>query len=97
MDIQTHNNTIQSSALRLRMIVDIIFLGGISKMGKAIYLLYDGDSPDGRGTPDYIGKTTSKERARKHLIKVKRNPYSTGKVEKLSGKSKDLVWGEDDL
>ena len=66
-------------------------------MLKVTYLLYDGDSPDGRGTPKLTGQTTNKERARKHLLKTKNDPYPTGKVERLCGKNKDLVWDEDDL
>lgn len=44
------------------------------------YLLFDGSSEDGRGEPKYIGRTTSKEIAKKHFMKVNRSPYSTGKV-----------------
>lgn len=44
------------------------------------YLLYDGTSVDGRGIPDYVGRTTNKEVARKHHKNVRSSPYSTGKV-----------------
>lgn len=44
------------------------------------YLLFDGSSPDGRGEPKYIGRTTSKTIAKKHFKEVESNPYSTGKV-----------------
>ena len=44
------------------------------------YLLFDGSSPDGRGEPDYVGRTTHKELALKHYKKVNESPYSTGKV-----------------
>lgn len=44
------------------------------------YLLFDGSSPDGRGEPKYVGRTTHKEEAKKHFNKVESSPYSTGKV-----------------
>lgn len=44
------------------------------------YLLFDGSSPDGRGEPDYVGRTSHKESAKKHYKKVSKSPYSTGKV-----------------
>lgn len=44
------------------------------------YLLFDGSSPDGRGEPKYVGRTTSKALAQKHFKEVESNPYSTGKV-----------------
>lgn len=44
------------------------------------YLLFDGSSPDGRGEPEFIGRTLHKEVAKKHFEKVDGNPYSTGKV-----------------
>ena len=43
------------------------------------YLLFDGSSPDGRGNPNYIGRTTDKKKAVAHYKKCK-SPYSTGKV-----------------
>lgn len=46
------------------------------------YLLFDGTSPDGRGEPKYVGRTSHKRLAKKHFDSVDRNknPYSTGKV-----------------
>lgn len=44
------------------------------------YLLYDGNSVDDRGMPDYVGRTTHKEIARKHHEKVRSSPHSTGMV-----------------
>lgn len=44
------------------------------------YLLFDGSSPDGRGEPKYVGRTTHKALAKKHFKKIDSNPYSTGKV-----------------
>ena len=46
----------------------------------AWYLLFEGSSPDGRGEPDYVGRTSHKELALKHFKKVIDSPYSTGKV-----------------
>jgi hypothetical protein len=43
------------------------------------YLLYDGDSPDGRGIPSYIGRTLDRNIAWAHHEKCK-SPYSTGRV-----------------
>lgn len=47
---------------------------------KAIYLLFDGDSVDGRGSPQYSGKTEDYSKAKAHYEKCGDNPYSTGKV-----------------
>ena len=46
------------------------------------YLLFDGNSSDGRGEPKYAGRTTHKELAKNHFNKVDyhKNPYSIGKV-----------------
>lgn len=44
------------------------------------YLLFDGSSPDGRGYPKFVGRTTNKAEAKKHHEKVSRDPYSTGMV-----------------
>ena len=45
------------------------------------FLLYDGQSEDGRGTGKYIGRTLDPKLALEHQYKVKANPYSTGKVD----------------
>lgn len=44
------------------------------------FLLYDGQSEDGRGSGQYIGRTTDKEYAKSHYDRVTKNPYSTGNV-----------------
>jgi hypothetical protein len=44
------------------------------------FLLFDGSSPDGRGDPDYIGRTTDKAKAKAHAKKCSENPYCTGYV-----------------
>lgn len=44
------------------------------------YILYDGDSGDGKGTPTYYGRTTDKEVAKEHWKKCESSFYSIGKV-----------------
>lgn len=44
------------------------------------YLLYGGQSVDGMGEGQYIGRTTDANKAMAHYIKCDKNPYSTGKV-----------------
>jgi len=54
------------------------------------YLLFDGDSPDGMGSPDYIGRTLDKDKAQAHHDKCRENPYSTGKVVVVTDKEYKL-------
>ena len=57
------------------------------------YLLYDGSSTDGRGTPDYVGRTTDKSVAEKHANRCSENPYCTGYVLEVSdSKAKRLTY-----
>lgn len=46
------------------------------------YLLFEGSSADGRGNPDYVGRTTDPAAAKKHfrMVDYRKDPYSTGKV-----------------
>ena len=44
------------------------------------YILYDGNSVDGTGSPDFYKRTTDKQEAKEHWKKCKSNPYSTGRV-----------------
>lgn len=44
------------------------------------FLLFDGSSPDGRGQPDFAGRTTDKAKAKKHYEACRKNPYSVGQV-----------------
>jgi hypothetical protein len=44
------------------------------------FLLFDGTSPDGRGQPHFVGRTTDKDRACRHYNRCKKDPYSTGDV-----------------
>lgn len=46
---------------------------------KTWYILYDGTSPDGRGDPVYLTRTTDPEIARKFL-KDRNDPHSLAKV-----------------
>jgi hypothetical protein len=50
----------------------------------AWFLLYEGSSPDGRGTAEYVGRTTDPVVARAHHAKVSSNPYSTGYVQRIT-------------
>jgi len=47
-------------------------------MKEVWYLLFDGDSPDGRGTPAYAGRTLDVKKAMAHHQKCKADPYCTG-------------------
>lgn len=49
-------------------------------MSDVWYLLYGGQSPDGRGEPKYVGRTIDKKVALAHFNKVKKSAYSSGKV-----------------
>jgi hypothetical protein len=44
------------------------------------FLLFGGTSPDGRGQPVFVGRTTDKAKARKHYAKCRKNPHSIGSV-----------------
>lgn len=44
------------------------------------FLLFDGSSPDGLGTPKYKGRTGDPLTAMEHLSKVANDGYSTGEV-----------------
>lgn len=44
------------------------------------YLLYGGESADGRGEGIYKGRTLDPEVAHTHLLSIVDNPYSIGKV-----------------
>ncbi len=59
------------------------------------FLLFDGSSPDGRGYPDYIGRTTNRKEAHKHYRLCKDNPYSTGCVKVATDTEYRLARKED--
>jgi hypothetical protein len=44
------------------------------------FLLYGGESADGLGPGRYETRTTDEEVAKRHLERIRENPYSTGKV-----------------
>lgn len=48
------------------------------------YLLYEGTSPDGRGSAEYVGRTIDPAVARAHHKKVHGSPYSTGYVMRIT-------------
>lgn len=55
------------------------------------FLLYDGTSPDGRGHPKYIGRTTDLEKALKHFQKCAHSPNSIGEVKIINDKHERTV------
>ena len=44
------------------------------------FLLYDGSSVDGRGSPDYFGRTKDRKLAMEWLKERETNPYSIARV-----------------
>lgn len=58
---------------------------------KPLYLLYSGQSVDGLGTPDYAGRTEDISVAFKHWTFCKENPYSTGKVVRITDTKETLL------
>lgn len=61
------------------------------------YLLYDGESVDGWGKPDYLTRTTDKKVALEHYKKSKKNPYSIGKAVVVTDNKHYVVFSESDL
>ena len=62
------------------------------------FLLFDGNSPDGMGSSDFIKRTTDKELAIAHYKMTSKNPYSTGKVIIITdtihtNADNDTAWG----
>jgi len=55
------------------------------------YLLYDGQSTDGRGNAKYFMRTTDKHIAEMHYRKILKNPYSTGYVVILTDSTETRV------
>lgn len=47
---------------------------------KTWFLLYGGQSEDGMGPSEYLGRTTDPDTAQKFYEAIKSNPYSTGRV-----------------
>jgi hypothetical protein len=63
----------------------------------AWFLLYDGTSADGLGSPTYCGRTTDPIKALDHFIKCRRNVYSTGKVVIITDDKEATVHNEQTL
>lgn len=61
------------------------------------FLLYGGTSCDGAGPGKYIGRTLDVDEARKHFLKCRKNPYSTGKVEIITDTEHHIAWLESDF
>ena len=55
------------------------------------YLLYDGQSTDGRGHAKYLTRTTDKHIAEMHYCKTIKNPYSNGYVVILTDTTEKIV------
>ena len=63
----------------------------------AWFILYDGQSPDGRGQPQFCGRTTSVRIAKAHFIKCNSNPYCTGKVQVVTDREEGYIWRVEDF
>ena len=61
------------------------------------FILYDGTSPDGRGSPQFCGRTTDPIEARKHFLKCDSDPYSTGRVRIVTDREEGIAWRLDDF
>lgn len=61
------------------------------------YLLYDGQSCDGAGKGEYCGRTTNKDEAIEHWIKVHESPYNIGRVVVVTDKRMFVAWYRKDI
>jgi hypothetical protein len=62
---------------------------------EAWYLIYEGSSPDGRGSPAFSYRTTDRARALNSLKEMRDNPYSNGYVIMVTDEeSTDLSWNK---
>jgi len=64
----------------------------MNKKNEKWYLLFEGSSPDGRGDPNYKGRTKSATKAKEHFDKCANNPYSTGKVVIVTDHDYEIAW-----
>ena len=64
---------------------------------KPFYMIYTGESPDGRGQPKLASTTHDTEVARRAFLKIKSNPYSCGKVVRVADNRELLMWNIDDF
>ena len=58
------------------------------------YILYNGESEDGMGEPDFYKRTKDKKVAKKHWEECQKNPYSTGKVVAYTDKKEITIFWE---
>jgi hypothetical protein len=71
--------------------------GKASDIPDEIFLLFSGDSPDGRGPAEYVGRTADPAEAYAHYQAVRADPYSTGGVTLLTASEKRaLGWFDGD-
>lgn len=63
----------------------------------AWFILYDGSSEDGMGSPQFSGRTTSVRIAKAHFIKCKADPYCTGKVQVVTDREEGHIWRVEDF
>lgn len=61
------------------------------------YILFDGDSVDGCGHPNYYGRTLLKEEALKFFDKCKDNPYSVGNVTVVTDDKLRTIFNREEL
>ena len=69
--------------------------GGIAL--EPFYLIYTGQSEDGRGQPKLSLTTHDTEVAKRAFKKIKDNPYSCGKVVRVADNRERLMWDIDDF
>ena len=55
------------------------------------YLLYAGDSVDGRGRPQYIGRTTDEQEAMRYAYECTLSPYNIGRVIEVTDSSESVL------
>lgn len=64
---------------------------------RKIFLLFSGQSVDGRGEPEYTGVTEDASAALKHFKRCRKSPYATGKVMILTEKEFKVASNESDF
>lgn len=96
MDAYLHGESTEATAIikDARELIDVIRAVGINQEHEIMrledaakgpwFLLYDGQSADGMGQGSYVGRTTDEDNAQKHADKCSKNPYSTGRVLKVT-------------
>lgn len=61
------------------------------------FVMYFGSSEDGRGTPQYKGRTTDFSIALKHLQRIEKNPYTFGHVTVQSDTCEEFYTSSENL